>query len=65
MPADYYLKRPITIDPATKLEAGPVRTEHHEQSYEILIALDKDHTATLTVHQSDVDELPGWFGEIQ
>jgi hypothetical protein len=65
MPAEYYLKRPITIDPATKLESGPTRTVHHEPSYEILIELDQDHTATLTVHQSDIDELPGWFGEIQ
>jgi hypothetical protein len=49
--------------PPTELESGPTKTKHDEQAYEVLIALDKDHTATLTVHQSDIDECPEFFEE--
>lgn len=61
----YRLRRMLAIYPPTELAEGPTKTVHREKAYEILILLDKDHTATLTVHQSDLDECPEWFEEVR
>jgi hypothetical protein len=55
----------LTVYPPTELIPGPTKTEHVEPAFEILIALDDDHTATLTVHQSDLDECPEFFEEVK
>jgi hypothetical protein len=64
MARQYRLRKMLAVYPPTPLDRGPDETVHHEPAYEILIELDKDHTATLTVHQSDLDECPEWFEEI-
>jgi hypothetical protein len=61
----YRLRKMLAVDPPTEVAPGPTKTEHVEPAYENLIALDKDHTATLIAHQSDLDECPEFFEEIK
>jgi hypothetical protein len=61
----YRLRKMLAAYRPSELAPGPVKTEHVEPAFEILISLDKDHTATLTVHQSDLDECPEFFEEIK
>jgi len=63
MARKYRLRKMIAVYPPEQLEAGPSKIEYHQPSYEILIELDKDHTAKLLVTQSDVDECPEYFEE--
>jgi hypothetical protein len=61
----YRLRKMLAVYPPSDLLPGPTKTEHVKPAFEVLIALDKDHTATLTVHQSDLDECPEFFEEIK
>jgi len=65
MAATYRLRKPLTTAPGTELTPGPRKVTCYQPTYEILTELDKDPTASLIVHQNDVDECPEWFEEVK